>query len=216
MQQLFLIALILLPAFCKAQMATAQKKTNQLDGAGKQHGTWVYHEPERMGEPGTMETGNYDHGNRTGIWYTVDDGGDLISIESFAFDELDGEVKYYERGQLYCVGHYRALNPKHSVDTIIVVDPITHDESYKTITTDKGTMRHGTWRYYDPENGSLLKEEEYQVDELIFKKQWAVSQKADSLYGRWRNKLLPHRRKGNRSNPPDGREFHYSDVIKRD
>jgi hypothetical protein len=209
----FLFFLLLVPACAMAQDKKQVKKpTNQMDGAGRKHGLWVYNEPARMGEPGTIESGSYEHGKRTGLWYVINDQGDLISSEAYAFDVLDGEVKYYDRGQLYCRGHYRGLSPRQDFDTIIVVDPITHDESYKVIATERGTMRHGTWRYYDPVSGALLKEEEYQVDELMFKKEYAVSQTVDSLYSRLRNKNLPHR-KSARYAPPAGKQFHYTDVL---
>ena len=41
-------------------------------------------------------------------------------------------------------------------------------------------MRHGLWKFYDPQTGKLLKEEEYQVDELVYSHRFNLT-KADSL-----------------------------------
>ena len=143
---------------------------NKVDVKGKKHGLWLTTKPPRMGEPGINEFGNYEHGEKYGMWYKIDDKGDLVAIESFRHDVLDGEVKYYDQGKLYCIGHYRGLNPKNKFDTIVIMHPVTQEEEYRIIPTDNGSLRHGSWKYYDPQNGYLVKEEEYQVDELVYKK----------------------------------------------
>ncbi len=165
---------------------------NKLDNRGKKNGTWFTTTEPRMGEPGVSEFGSYDHGFRYGFWYKIDHAGDLVSIEHFKNGVLDGEVKYYDRGRLYCIGHYRGLNPLYQFDTIVVMDPITHDEKLRVIPTEYGSLRHGMWVYYDPESGATLKEEEYQVDDLIYRKEYNISAAADSLM-RLRNQArLPH------------------------
>lgn len=182
---------------------------NQIDAQGKKQGMWWYITKARMGEPGITEFGNYDHGIKYGPWYKINNEGDLVSIENFRNNVLDGEVKYYDHGQLYCIGHYRGLNPKQQYDTIVVTHPITHEESYKVISTDNGTMKHGTWFYYNPQNGHLVKEEEYQVDELIYHKEYEVSSKADSTFKKIHQKNLPHN-KGDMYTPPHGKDVSYT------
>ncbi|HRO42418.1 MAG TPA: hypothetical protein PL009_06260 [Flavipsychrobacter sp.] len=184
---------------------------NKLDGRGKKHGIWLTTKEPGMGEPGINEFGNYQHGYKLGIWYKIDHAGELVAIESFRNNVLDGEVKYYDRGRLYCIGHYRGLNPKNAYDTIVITHPITQEEEYKVIATDQGSLRHGSWKYFDPGNGRLIKEEEYQVDELIFKKDYEVSAAADSIYHKKHEAAMPHNQR-KRVLPPTGKKVSYSEY----
>lgn len=182
---------------------------NQLDVQGKRNGKWWISQPAVKGDPAVTEFGSYDHGRRYGVWYKLDENGDLLSIETYRNDWLDGEAKYFEKGALYCVGHYRGLNTNQRYDTIVVMNPITHDEYYKAIETDRGSVRHGIWRYFDPLSGYLVKEEEYQVDELIYKKEFEISPKSDSTYRQSHIQNLPHN-KGSRYQPPASKQYSYT------
>jgi hypothetical protein len=183
-----------------------RKPVNEMDSKGARNGLWCISVPSRMGEPSTTELGNFDHGTKYGVWYKFDSEGDLMAVENFRNNVLDGEVKYYEQGKLYCAGHYRGLNPKQKLDTIVVIDPVTHVESYRVITTDHGSLRHGTWKYYNPGTGRIIKEEEYQVDELIFQKEYALSSSEDSLYIKQKVEGLPHN-KGVKYKLPAGKKL---------
>jgi len=193
---LFLIFLAVTPVLAQERedppIPPDQTNLNKLDSKGKRQGMWLTQKEPRMGEPGISEFGNYDHGSKYGTWYKIDNFGDLVAIEMFKNNVLDGEVKYYEQGKLYCVGHYRGLNPKNKYDTVVVMHPVTQEEEYRVIPTDNGSLRHGNWKYYDPNNGHLIKEEEYQVDELIYKKDYEVSAGTDSIYRRKHEALMPH------------------------
>lgn len=171
----------------------AQSKTeiNQYDADGRPHGLWYTFTPAERGEAAEVSFGHYDHGSKTGIWYVNDGKGNMVSIETFRFNVRDGEVKYFENGQLTCIGHYRGLNPKYAVDTFMLVDPITGDEKWVNVPTERGSVRHGRWRFYDELSGRLIREEQYQIDELIYKKEFTISS-ADSAHFEHRNKLLPH------------------------
>lgn len=198
---IFLLSATLFGSAVVAQTGTggagaAPAPLNQKDARGKAHGTWYVQQPARMGEPAFIEFGNYDHGRKAGIWYKLDGEGQLIAMERYRDDVLDGEVKYFENGYLTCVGHYRGLNPRQKFDTIIVADPITGLEKLVSVSTDRGALRHGTWRYYDPQTGRLIKEEEYQVDDLIGEKTFGLT-KEDSTYYQKRVRTLPHVKNGN-------------------
>jgi antitoxin component YwqK of YwqJK toxin-antitoxin module len=180
-----------------AQKAEGQAKhepINQVDERGRKNGMWYFHTAARMGEVGTSEFGHYDHGRKIGNWYKVDGDGELISVEMYKNNVLDGEVKYYDKGLLSCVGHYRGLNPSQEYDSIIVVDPTTNEQLMRVIPTDRGTLRHGTWKYYEPVTGRLLKEEDYQVDELVYSKEYMMT-KTDSLNYQKQVQNLPHNKK---------------------
>lgn len=169
-------------------------KINQVDNQGKRTGTWLNSIPENKGESAYTEFGPYQNGMKNGLWYKMNPNGDLLAIENFKKDYYDGEVKYFAKGQVTCIGLYRALNPDVVVDTIVVVEPVTGEESLVPVMSERGTVRHGTWRFYDEVTGSLRKIEEYQVDDMIYEEFFPMS-KADSLYYERRNRNLPHMKK---------------------
>lgn len=197
-------------ASAQTQDATKQQPLNQLDARGQRNGLWWLSRPERMGEPAYTEFGTYDHGDKIGPWYKMDGEGDVTAIENFKGNVLNGEAKYFEQGHLYCTGTFRGLNPQYAYDTIVVTDPVSGAESLVSVPSAKGTVRHGMWRYYDPQTGRLIREEEYQVDELIYKKEFGLT-KADSLYYQQRIQALPHNT-GTKYEPPATRKHSYTNY----
>ncbi|MBS1782962.1 MAG: hypothetical protein JSS78_07835 [Bacteroidetes bacterium] len=212
MRKILLLSCLLISIVASAQKRredapiTPEPTTlNKVDSKGKRHGLWLSTTAARMGEVGFSEFGNYDHGIKIGQWYKIDEGGELMAIEAYRNNVRDGEVRYYEQGKLYCVGHYRGLNPRQQFDTIVVMDPTTQEEQYRIIPTEQGSLRHGLWRYYDPNWGFLTKEEEYQVDELVYKKDFIVSSSRDSLNKQKHEEQLPHVKRKPLSAPRSGR-----------
>jgi antitoxin component YwqK of YwqJK toxin-antitoxin module len=183
---------------------------NKTDAKGKKNGMWLITQPARMGEPSSTEFGSYEHGNKTGLWYKLGGEGDLLAVETFKNNVLDGEAKYYENGRINCVGYYRGLNPNHDFDTVFVLDPATHHEITRIIPTERGSVRHGTWRFYDTDNGRMVREEDYQVDELVFSKDYPYS-KADSAAILKRETKLPHN-KDNAYKPPINKQVSYTEA----
>ncbi|MCB0697593.1 MAG: hypothetical protein KDC07_09530 [Chitinophagaceae bacterium] len=188
---------------CYAQVVAAQQipdtkkqkqKLNQLDSKGRKTGMWLNKIQENRGNPAYTEIGSYYNGLKTGPWYKVNIEGDLVAIENFKKDYYDGEVKYFVKGQVTCIGLYRGLNPDVEVDTIMVEDPVTGIQQLVAVRADRGAVRHGTWRFYNETTGSIEKVEEYQVDSLIYEEYFPLS-KADSLYYERRNQNLPHMNK---------------------
>lgn len=167
---------------------------NQLDKKGLQNGIWVNSEPGKMGEIGFTEFGKYDHGNKTGAWYKLDDAGEMTAMETFRNNVLDGEVKYFYRNRITSTGYYKGLNPEHEFDTIVIEDPVTGSQNLKPVHNENYTVRHGKWRFYDYETGRLIREEEYQVDSLIYSKEFPMSA-ADSAYYKLRESKMPHNKK---------------------
>lgn len=190
-----------------AQPEVRNTALNQTDKRGQKQGMWFVQQPERMGEDAFTEFGNYNTSRKTGLWYHMNNLGEIIAIEQYRNNVLDGEVKYFENGRLTCIGHYRGLNPDQAFDTIYVEHPVTGAEKLMVIPTDRGTLRHGSWRYYDVATGRLIREEEYQVDELLSRQVFAIAN-ADSAYYAERNKHLPHNT-GAKYQPPRGKRVHY-------
>jgi hypothetical protein len=181
---------------------------NQADAAGKRTGLWLIRHEEHMGDAPYFEFGHYDIGRKTGPWYKVDEEESLLAMENFRNDVLNGEVQYYNHGILVCIGHYRGLNNTNLFDTIPVIDPVTDTFVQRVIPADHGTLRHGVWKYYDENTGKLIKEEEYQVDSLIYRKEYVIKSGDAKEY----EKNLPHNKKV-KYRPPAGKEYSY---LKRD
>lgn len=183
---------------------------NQTDAKGKRQGPWFIEQPARRGEEAFSEWGNYDHGLRTGTWYRFDGDGDIKSIEHYRLGALDGEAKYFENGHLACVGQYRGLNPFRDYDTIYVLDPVKDIEYKRVIPTERGTVKHGYWRYYDENTGRLTREIFYIIDEAVLRRDFAVAP-VDSAYYRRREANLPHNQK-HFYEPPKDKQFNYTDF----
>lgn len=206
MNRFLCLFLLVFPLCAFAQQnENTRPPLNQLDKKGRREGMWLAQYPERMGEDAYSEFGNYIGGRKNGTWYRMDPSGELLAIERFKNDVLDGEVKYFEQGRLVCIGHYRGLNPGRAYDTILVLNPVTGFERLTPIPTERGTIRHGMWRFYDPETGRLIREDDYQADELMSRQEFPLSNK-DSLYYEQRNKRLPHNRKKYYT-PPAGKGY---------
>ena len=183
---------------------------NQTDDKGRPHGQWVINQPARMGEDAYAEWGSYEHGIKWGAWYKFDGDAQVTAIERYRDGMLDGEAKYFERGALVCIGHYRGLNPKNKFDTIYVLDPVTDVEIRKIISTDRGSLRHGVWRYYDVQTGRLTREVDYQLDEVIAKQDFSVAA-IDSAWYKRREQAMPHNQK-RFYKPPRDKQIHYTDF----
>lgn len=216
LRTIFFVATIALACNAGAQVnihsaageKNAEKPLNLKDNTGRPQGLWMSSVPAHLGEPAYTIFGHYDHGRKYGLWYTVAPDGTLMAIENYKNNTLDGEVKYFENGQLTCIGHYRGRNPDNLYDTVVVVDAETGLEGLRSVSSERGSQRHGIWRYYDEETGRLIKEEEYQVDDLLYRKEFPMS-KADSLYYAKRNEKLPHK-VNQKYQPPAGKEFSYT------
>jgi hypothetical protein len=63
----------------------------------------------------------------------------------------------------------------------------------REVLASEQTQRHGMWRFYDETSGKLLREEEYQEDDLIFKQNY-ISPK-DSVAMQKRAAKMPHNKK---------------------
>lgn len=165
---------------------------NNTDAQNRKQGMWFNEVAALRGEPAYKEFGSYLDNQKTGLWYKLNGDGGLVAIENFRRGVLNGEVQYYSKGRLSCIGHYRGLNPDNKLDSIWVKDPETLLDTMVVVSSDIGTMKHGTWRYYDPISGRLTREEEYQVDDLIKSQDFEFTSKADSAYIEQRKAMLPH------------------------
>lgn len=201
MRSVILIFCITLLSFTSySQQGTPEEQPiNQTDKKNRKQGFWYLHHPPRMGEFGFTEFGNYQDNRKTGLWYTMDEIGRIKSIENFRKGVLHGTSRYFEKGNLVLEGNFRGLNPDYKFDSIMVVDPETRLDTLVIVNSERGSLKHGTWKYFDPIYGTLLKVEEYQVGELIREKKYVYNAAADSVYKEKIRNEMPHVR------DPDGR-----------
>ena len=193
----FLIPILLLfYVAADAQSTSSTAPVNAKDKAGQRDGFWYLQQPPRMGEPAVAEWGTYSHGLKTGVWYATDAQGELKSVERFRNDVRDGDAKYFERGRLVAAGPYRGLNPTQEWDTVMVENAVTGAISSVPVRTDRGSLRHGLWRFYDDQTGRLVREVEYQVDSIVYQKTFLLTSD-DSTYYQRHVERLPHVKKPN-------------------
>ncbi|WP_217602989.1 toxin-antitoxin system YwqK family antitoxin [Chitinophaga sp. GbtcB8] len=136
----------------------AQAQTNQRDAKKRKQGPWVEQVEPLRGEPGYSWEGTYKTDRKEGIWRKYNVTGDLIAEETYHNGVLDGPCKYfYDNGKLSAAGNMLAMDIEGEIDTVLVIDPVTQDESRVEVVRKGNSVRHGEWRLYD-EDGVMIKE----------------------------------------------------------
>jgi len=139
---------------------------NRVDQNGLKQGRWVSHVDALRGEPGYEEEGVYKDDKKEGVWRRYSLEGDLIAIENYKWGYKNGQCEYFNLFGRVREESWKAIDPKNPYDTIDVPD-LNSDAVYKrVIKVDAFTVKHGTWNYYDPQTGALVKSEEYVLDQL--------------------------------------------------
>lgn len=140
---------------------------NIVDKSGMKQGRWVHTYPPLRGEPGYEEQGVYINGKKEGQWQKFSPMGDLLAIENYRWGNKNGKCYYFNRfGAMDREESWKAVNPDNPYDTIDVFD--LNDPTLvvdRAIIKLEGTaLKHGLWKYYDPEFGTIIKMEEYWLD----------------------------------------------------
>ena len=140
---------------------------NRVDMKGLKQGPWVIHMDELRGEPGYDEQGYFINGKKDGLWQRFSLMGDKIAEENYRWGNKDGKCRYYTNtGGLMREESWKAVNPDNPYDTVDVYD--LHDPTKvvekKIIKLEGFSLKHGTWTYYDPEEGTITKTEKYWLD----------------------------------------------------
>ena len=104
---------------------------------------------------------------REGIWrhYSLD--GDLTAMENYRWGNKDGKCQYFTNtGDLLREESWKAVNPDDPYDTIPVYDvnDPTKIVGTQIVKLDGYSLKHGTWRYYDPNFGTIVKTEKWFLD----------------------------------------------------
>lgn len=171
--RLLLIPLILLiysSSFgqCKTFKISSKGDTlNCTDINGIKRGQWVVHVDALRGEPGYEEEGSLVNSRKEGTWRRFNLMGDLMAIENYRWGNKNGKCSYFSLMGLEHEESWKALNPAKAIDTIDVPDPKYPDRYEQVIVKNEGnSLKHGTWKYYNPSYGTILKIENYVLDEL--------------------------------------------------
>lgn len=142
---------------------------NRVDLKGRKQGPWVLHFDEMRGERGYEEEGYYVDNIKEGTWRRYSLMGDKIAEENYRWGNKDGKCTYYTNtGGLLREESWKAVNPDNPYDTVDVYsmkDPTKVDRRV-VVKLDGYTLKHGTWTYYDPMEGTIVKTEKYWLDKL--------------------------------------------------
>ncbi len=174
----------------KIENTAPDDNLNKRNAKNQKQGMWFFDKPVHFGDPGFYEFGSFQDDLKTGLWYKLTKDQQLIAIEHYKFNVLDGPAQYFENGKLASVGTYRGIFTPYAFDTFIVTDPISFADSTVIIPAERGYTKHGTWRYYDPASGHLIMEREYQVDIVLKEKRFELP--LPKINGKVQQPKLPH------------------------
>ncbi len=145
----------------------------------KKQGYWVEQFLEKNDEKAFYEIGNYNDNYKTGNWKKYEMNGILLADENYKLGKLDGDAKYYENGYLSYTGKYLALRSGVKYDTIEVEDPVTELKKTMVIDTKAGSVKNGTWTFFEVPFSKIIRVMEFAADDLIYDKDYTI--KEDSL-----------------------------------
>ena len=140
---------------------------NRIDLKGKKQGPWVLHVDDNRGEPGYEEEGYFVDDRREGQWRKFSLEGDMIAVENYRWGNRDGKCQYFTNmGDLVREESWKAVNPDDPYDTIPVYDvnDPTKVVGSQVVKLEGYSLKHGTWRYYDPGSGTIEKTEKWFLD----------------------------------------------------
>jgi len=157
---------------------------NKVDSKGMKQGKWINHYDEVRSEPGYEEEGMYVNNRKEGGWrlYTLD--GDLAGLENYRWGNKDGVCQYFNKaGSLTREESWRAMNPDKQYDTLEIEDIDNLNHFHTVIVKNEGVaIKHGTWKFYDPTTGMILRTETYTMGKReTAKKDTAVSDSAATV-----------------------------------
>jgi hypothetical protein len=136
---------------------------NCKDAQGVKHGKWVIRIDEVRGEPGYEEEGEYNKGNKEGVWRIYTLQGDLLGVETYRWGHKHGKQQYFNvMGDKLREESWLANNPDNPTETVEVFDVNDPKKVYLVeVKMEGSTVPHGLWVFYDPGTGRVSKRENY-------------------------------------------------------
>ncbi len=151
-------------AQCKDYTIGAKGDTlNCTDVKGLKQGKWVNRVDEIRGEPGYEEEGEYQNGNKEGVWRSYTLQGDLLAIENYRWGHKHGKQQYFNAmGDIVREESWLARNPDNPTETVEVYDVNDPKKVYLVeVKMEGSTVAHGLWTIYEPGTGKILKKENF-------------------------------------------------------
>jgi hypothetical protein len=142
---------------------------NAINAKGLKEGKWVNRVEELRGEPGFEEEGIYKDGAKDGIWRLYTLQGDIFGVENYKNGGKDGLQQYYTYlGELLREESWKGYDPEHPYDTVAIYGTGSNEiVEYKIVKAEQYSVKHGEWRYYDPQTGNMIKKEEWQINNIV-------------------------------------------------
>ena len=143
------------------QLSVNGDTINCTDKKNLKQGKWVIRTEEIRGEPGNEEEGFFVDDKKEGPWRRYNLQGDILAIENYKWGNRDGKQQYFTMlGDLLREESWKSVNPENPYDTIDVPDlnnPMV--TTSKIIKYEAAEVKNGSWKFYDPTSGSILKTE---------------------------------------------------------
>lgn len=163
-----LLFCVSLGAQCKTFKLTSKGDTiNCTEANGLKRGKWKIETPPIRGERGYIEEGIYVNDKKEGTWRRFNLLGDPIAIENYKWGLKNGVSSYYTIQGVEREESWKAIDPSKPYDTIDVQD-INNPNVYEKVIvkTTGASLKHGTWKIYDPYTGQKLSTEHWILDVL--------------------------------------------------
>jgi hypothetical protein len=157
-----------LNAQCKTFKLTSKGDTlNCTEASGLKKGKWKIETPPIRGERGYVEEGVFVNDKKEGTWRRFNLLGDPIAIENYKWGLKNGVSTYLTIQGIEREESWKAIDPSKPYDTIDVQD-INNPNVYEKVIvkTTGASLKHGTWKIYDPYTGQKLRTESWILDVL--------------------------------------------------
>src|SRR6478735_3544920 len=151
-------------AQCKDYIIGVKGDTlNCVDKKGLKQGRWVIHVDDVRGERGYEEEGVFLNSKKEGPWRRYSLEGDIIAMENYRWGNKDGKNVYFSpMGDPLREESWKAVNPDNPYDTVPVFDvnDPTKVVGTEVVKLEGFSLKHGTWKYYDPMHGGAIEKTE--------------------------------------------------------
>ncbi|MBV9986912.1 MAG: hypothetical protein JO301_04500 [Chitinophagaceae bacterium] len=138
-----------------------------VDKNGMKQGKWVVKVAPLRGEPGFEEEGVFVNDRKEGTWRRFNLMGDPLAVENYKWGNKNGISRYFTITGIEHEESWRASNPEKAFDTVEVQD-LKDPNRYELVVVknDGRSLRHGIWKYYNPNTGAQIASEKYVLDKL--------------------------------------------------
>lgn len=157
-----------LNAQCKTFKITSKGDTiNCTEANGAKRGKWKIEIPPIRGERGYIEEGVFINDKKEGTWRRFNLLGDPMAIENYKWGLKNGISSFYTIQGIEREESWKAIDPSKPYDTIDVQD-INNPNMYEKVIvkTTGASLKHGTWKIFDPYTGQKLRTEHWILDVL--------------------------------------------------